>query len=276
MSVERPWALVTGASSGIGREFAVLLAERGYDLVLSARRGDRLNELAGELKQQHGANSRVITADLSTPRGPEKLMAAVEMANIPVEVLINNAGLGHYGEFIDQTVDQIDEVMTVNMRSATLLAHTFADRMKRQGGGHILWVGSFAGLQPVPRYAIYSATKTYAVALTYSLRYEFRKCGVKFSCLMPGFMETEFHEVSKHKKTKLMKWMTLDKTDVAKAGLKGMFGNKHVIIPGAFYKLNAWLGRVLPKRLVTALSAAVVKNKDHKPGEGPRLMREAA
>ncbi|MDX1963183.1 MAG: SDR family oxidoreductase [Pirellulales bacterium] len=260
MANNRPWALVTGASSGLGVEFARLLVTEGYNIILSARRRERLLQLCGELQQRGPCEVRVIPADLAYEGGSRQLCGAVDALQLPVELLINNAGFGVFGPFLQQSAQQIAEMIAVNVTSATQLARHFAEGMAQRGSGGILQVCSYAGVQPIPRYSVYSACKAYGIALTQGLRYEFRKQGVRASALAPGFMDTEFHEVAQHAKTRWMRMLTLDAKLVARAGLKGLAHNQLLITPGWAYTLNNFAARLLPRSWGAAISARVVKN----------------
>jgi uncharacterized protein len=253
-------ALVTGASSGLGVEFARLLAARGIDLVISARRRDRLESLADEIRKAHGIEVVVLPADLSIPDGPRQLFDAVQAAGLRIDILINNAGFGYFGPFVEQSTSEINEMIAVNVSALTTLTRLFCETMTQQGGGHILQVSSFAALQPIPRYSIYSAAKQYVITLTQSLRYELRKANVNISVVAPGFMPTEFHDVAEHKKSALMKLLTVPSNYVARKAINGMFKRRLLITPGIIYQINRGLLRLTPRRLATAISAAVVKS----------------
>ncbi len=260
MDAARQRALVTGASSGLGVEFARLLAARGINLVISARRRDRLEALAGELRQAHGIEVVVQPADLSTWEGAQQLFDAIQAAGLRIDILINNAGFGYFGPFLEQSLEQINEMIAVNISALTTLTRLFAEIMSRQHYGHILQVSSFAALQPIPRYSIYSAAKEYVITLTQSLRYELRKTNVSISVVAPGFMPTEFHDVAHHKKSFLMKLLTIPSDYVARKAIAGMFKRKMLITPGVVYQINRLLLRLTPRRWASAISAAVVKS----------------
>jgi len=243
----------------LGTEFARLLAAQGYDLILSARRRERLVQLRGKLQAVAPCDVQLVIADLADPDGAEKLCSAVDALDHPLDLLINNAGFGYYGPFLEQTPHEIDNMLTVNIRSATVLLRHYAAQMAARHSGGILQVSSYAGLQPTPRYSVYSAAKAYGIALIQSLRYEFRKQNVRASVLAPGFMNTEFHAVARHAKTRLMRWLTLDAAAVAAAGLAGVARNRLIITPGWMYKLNNLAASFLPRSVGSSISAAVVK-----------------
>ncbi len=255
-----PRALITGASSGLGVEFARALAQRGHSLIVTARRRERLETLAAELEKKYAVAVTVVPADLSVPGGPQQLFDAVQAAGLRVDILVNNAGFGYFGPFLGQSLEQIGEMLWVNVSALTTLTRLFAQAMKEQGGGHILQVSSYAALQPIPRYCVYSAAKAYVVALAQTLRYELRKSNVRVSVVAPGFMPTEFHDVARHEKSKLMKMMTYPAAFMAERAISGMFKNKLLITPGLMYHMNNWALRLLPRSAASALSAAVVRS----------------
>jgi uncharacterized protein len=216
--------------------------------------------LASELREAHGIEVAVIPADLSTVAGPQRLFDAVQAAGLRIDILINNAGFGYFGAFLEQSLEEIHEMIAVNVSSLTTLTRLYCDAMKRQGGGHILQVSSFAALQPIPRYSIYSAAKQYVITLTQSLRYELRKANVNITVVAPGFMPTEFHDVAEHKKSKLMKLLTVPSDFVARKAINGMFKRKLLITPGLAYQISRGLLRLTPRGMASAISAAVVKS----------------
>lgn len=260
-------ALVTGASSGIGAEFARRLAARGIDLVLTARREERLAELATELTDptknsaKNSANISVtaIAADLNLSNGPERLLAELESRGLAPTVLINNAGFGYFGKFLEQPADEIEAMIQVNVRAATLLAHRLGHAMARRKRGAILNVASFAALAPIPRYAVYSGAKAYLVAWSQALAHELKKSNVRVSVLCPGFTRTEFHDVARHEKSSLMRRTELTPEYVARIGIRGLERGQTVIVPGLWYRLNALLMRLLPAKAAAALSARSVR-----------------
>jgi short-subunit dehydrogenase len=256
-------ALVTGASSGIGAEFARQLATRGINLVLTARREERLSQLAAELTDSARYPAKisvtVIAADLNQPAGPDGLLTELERRGLAPTVLINNAGFGYFGKFLDQPAEEIEAMIQVNVRAATLLAHRLGHAMARRKRGAILNVASFAALAPIPRYAVYSGAKAYLVAWSQALAHELKKSHVRVSVLCPGFTRTEFHDVARHEKSSLMQRTELTPEYVARIGLRGLERGQTVIVPGMWYRLNALLIRLLPARAAVAMSARSVR-----------------
>ena len=256
METPRQRALVTGASSGLGVELAKVLAQHGIDLVLAARRLDRLDALAAQLRSDHGIDVVAFRIDLSSADGPQQLFDQVQSAGLRIDILVNNAGMGHFGPFLKQSLAQIQEMIAVDVVAVTTLTRLFAEKMKQQGGGHILLVSSFAALAPIPRYSIYSAAKAFLIAFVQALGHEWKHSGVHLSAVVPGFMWTEFHDVAHHQRTSLMKLTTLPVHYTARKAINGMFRGKLLITPGLFYQFAGVILRLSPRRMVSALSRA--------------------
>jgi len=254
-------ALVTGASSGMGVDFAWLLAERGCDLILTARRADRLERLREELIAAHDIRVQVIATDLSTADGAQRLFRQTQTLGLHVDVLINNAGFGIFGDFLEQTPAEIDSMLQVNIAALTTLTRLFAEQMAHNGEGFILQNSSYAGLQPIPGYSVYSGAKAYVVAFAQAIRHELQARGVHISVMCPGFAATEFHDVAGHVKTSTMRFLTLPPRAIATAGINGLLRKKFLITPGWMYRLNNLALRFLPKTWAAAISAKIVKQR---------------
>jgi len=254
----RDLALVTGASSGIGAAFARVLAAKGWDLAITARRGDRLERLREELCAEHRVEVNVIERDLAAPDGAESLLARCRDLGRPVTMLVNNAGLGCYGPMVESALEPIRLQLQVNLVCLTELARLFGADMARRGRGYLLNVSSMAGLMPLPRYAVYSATKAYVLSLSQTMRYELRRSGVQVSVLCPGVVDTEFFHAAGHPPGFWMRQMTLCAAHVARAGVAGVLRGKPVIVPGVVYKAGALLARVLSPGLASAFMDAIV------------------
>jgi short-subunit dehydrogenase len=259
MQQGRELALVTGASSGIGAELARQLAAKGADLVLTARRRDRLEALANELTAKHAIQASVIENDLNTPAGADRLVDELDAKRLQPTVLINNAGFGYFDQFVEQSRDDIEALLQVNVRALTILCRRVGESMAERGSGAILNVSSFAALAPIPRYAVYSGAKAYVIAFSQAIRHELSRRGVKVCVLCPGFTKTEFHDVSRHEKSSLMRATELTPEQVARAGLRGLARNKFLIVPGWWYKLNSLTAGLLPRGVMSAISADMVK-----------------
>jgi len=258
MDATKQRALITGASSGLGMEIARVLAARGIDLAIAARRRDKLETLADELRRDHHIDVAVFSADFAQVDAAQHLFDEVRAAGLRIDILVNNAGLGFFGPFLGQSISQIQEMIAVDVASVMVLTRLFARAMNDQGGGHILQVSSFAALQPIPRYSIYSGAKAFLIASAQALRHELRKTSVRISVVAPGFMLTEFHNTAHHERTFLMKLTNLPVHYTARKAVAGMFCGKLLITPGIFYQINGVLVRFLPRRFASALSALSV------------------
>ena len=256
----RARALVTGASSGIGAELAKALARRKIPLVLTARRLDRLEQLRAELIERHGVEVDVIDHDLNDPHGGETLCEELERRGLQISILINNAGFGWYGDFIQQEPREIESLLHVNVIALTALTRQLTPAMVQRGWGRVLNVASMIAFTPSARMAMYSASKAYVLALSQSLDMELRPRGVRVSVLCPGFTETEFNDVADWPQTGLMKVLTLKAPHVAEAGIAGLFRGKRVIVPGWHYKLTAFIVRFLPRSIMLRLAAWTVRS----------------
>jgi hypothetical protein len=247
-------ALVTGASSGLGTDFARQLAAAGAHLVLVARREDRLQELAAGLRQEHGVDVRVIAMDLSTPEAGEKLEAQLAAEGLDVDILVNNAGFGVYGPFVGIPWERERQMLELDIVTLTDLTKRFVRGMVERDRGWILQVASIGAYQPSPTYATYSAAKAYVLSFGEALAYELRKTNVKVSVLSPGVTKTEFLEVSGQKPTLYQRAMMMTSEDVVRAGLKALHRGKPSLIPGLGNFLAAWSLRFTPRRLVPAIA----------------------
>ncbi len=256
MTNERPLALVTGASSGIGAEIARELAARQHDLVLVARRAEKLKQLAGELERTHGASITVTPADLSRPGAAQALWATIQQTERDVDVLVNNAGIGVLGALARADVDTTRDMVRLNMELLTTLTQLALPGMVQRRRGRILNVGSLAGFQPAgPGMAVYYATKSYVLSLTRALVVELRGSGVTVTALCPGPTRTEFDEVSGAARTRLFRWSPLsDARDVAVEGVRGMLSGRTTVVPGWFNRVLALGGELPPRALATAVN----------------------
>lgn len=245
--VMAPWtrALVTGASSGIGREFARQLAAAGTELVIVARTEDRLQELADELS----VACEVLVADLSDAADLARVESRLTDASSPIDLLVNNAGFGYQGVFHELDVDREADVVEVNVVAVLRLAHAAAGSMVSAGRGGILNVSSMAGFTATPGTATYAATKAFVTSFSEALRTELSPQGVNVSALCPGFTRTEFQERADYDASSVpaAAWQT--PAEVAAAGLQGVDRNRAVVVPGALNKVGASVINALPGSL---------------------------
>ncbi len=258
MRLEGCHALITGASAGIGREFARQLCDRAATLVLVARRKERLEELRAELL---GRNPRleieIRPADLSQAAAVEELIAWAAARKPAIDLLVNNAGLGDLGAFASSDPARVDQIMAVNMVALTRLTRGLLPAMIEQKRGAILQVSSSAGFLPMANFAVYAATKAYVTSFSEALRSELRETGVGVTALCPGPVRTEFSEVARRGGRGTVPGSGLAYVSVEKvvaAGLRGIEQNRAIVIPGALMKLGMTLVRLTPAPLLRLAS----------------------
>ncbi len=247
--------LITGASSGIGRELARLFAADGSRLVLVARQQDKLAELAAELAGKHQTQAQLIPADLSRPGSAGEVADALAQRHVDVDVLVNNAGFGAHGTVAGIGADRQADVINVNVVALTQLTALLLPAMLERRRGAILNVASTAAFQPGPHQAVYCATKSYVLSFTEALAEETRGSGVRVSCLAPGATDTGFAAQAGLTGTRLFRFGAMDAARVARAGHRGLRRGKTLIIPGAGNRILAFTTRLTPRALVTRIVA---------------------
>ncbi len=249
----RQTALITGASGGIGLELARIFAANGYDLVLVARSGGKLEELAGELRTRHGIEVRVIASDLARPESPEELARELETAGVTVDVLVNNAGFATFGPFIAADLHAELEELQLNVVTLTHLTKKLLPGMVARRRGGVLNVASTAAFQPGPFMAIYYATKAYVLSFSEAVAAELEGTGVTISVLCPGPTATGFTARAGLEGTSIvagpLKVMTA--AEVARVGYEGFREGKTIVIPGALNKIVAQGVRFMPRSWTT-------------------------
>lgn len=248
------WALVTGASSGLGVDFARELASRGANLIVVARRWDRLRVLAGELKVNHPVEVDVEALDLAAPDAAAVLFQRLEQRGRLVEILVNNAGFGVYGHFLDNPWNRERDMIQVDAIAPAHLTRLFAAKMVKRGFGRILQVASTAAYQPVPTYAVYGACKAFLLSFSLALSYELRGSGVTCTVVSPGVTDTEFQDVAGHAYNRYMRWTRMKSADVARIGIDAMLSGQTSVVPGLHNAVLMASQRFAPRRLVTALA----------------------
>src|SRR5262249_50783961 len=239
-----------GASAGIGAEFARALARQGMSCVLTARREDRLRALAAELEQQHHVGTRVVPVDLADPRGADQLVDAIK--DLPIDVFINNAGLGYAGRFDKQDSERLRTLVQVNCVAPVVLANHLLPGMVARGRGAMIVSGSIAGRQPLPRHAIYSASKAFDLYFGEALWSELRGTGVDVLVLEPGPTESEFREVAGE-----IREVGVPAADVVALALNRL-GEQPSVIDGWFNWLRANSLRLVPRSVTTLVAEQVV------------------
>jgi short-subunit dehydrogenase len=259
----RPRGLVTGASAGIGAAFARELAERGCDLVLTARREDRLLALANELRMKYDIDAQVLTADLAQPDACAKIVGELDRRALRVDILVNNAGYGVPGSFIANEWQTHEDFIRVLMTAPTELSHRLLPAMRKRGYGRIVNVASLAGLVPgTPGHTLYAAAKAYLITFSQSLGLENRARGVNVCALCPGFTYSEFHDVTgaREKVSKMPRWMWMDADRVVREGLDAVERGAIVYVPGRINRTLRRLFKLLPDRLALRVIARRAKH----------------
>ena len=247
----RPVTLITGASAGLGAEFARQCSARGEALVLLARRRDRLEAL----KAQLGGEVHVFAADLALPGAARDLVAQMEGQGLAITTLINNAGFGLAGRFDAQPAERQSEMIALNVLALTELCRAVLPAMLARRSGGILNVASTAAFQPGPNMAVYYATKAFVLSLTEALHQEAKGKGVRISALCPGPVETEFFDVANVHG--MLRKMAADAPSVVRAGLRGLDRNKAVVVPGLGNKALSQGHRFVPRALMRRVMARI-------------------
>jgi uncharacterized protein len=256
--VNGKWALVTGASSGLGIEFATLLAERNANLVLAARRIKPMESLAEQLRQTHRVKVVVEEIDLSVAGAGAELKSRLDQRGIVVEVLVNNAGLGLYGDFLDQPLPKTLGMLNLNMLAVTELTHVFATDMVKRRSGHILLVASLLGYQATPGYAAYAASKGYVLLFGEALHAELKPHGVNVTVLSPGATSTSFGEAAGQKDTVPLRMLMMEARPAARTGLLAMLRHRSSVVAGTLNKLVVFIFRFAPRQMQRAVMQRVM------------------
>ncbi len=243
-------ALITGASAGLGREFARLAASDGHDVVLVARRKERLQELAAELERAHGVRSLVIDADLGDRSAARTIVEHLDAAGVVVDFLINNAGFGSHGPYAEADFARQSEMVDVNVRALMELCHRLLPGMLARRSGRILNVASLAGFVPGPYMATYYATKAFVLSFTEALAAELRGTGVTATASCPGPVATEFGAVANSDRSNLFRAGGAAAVSVAKHGYRAMLAGKVVAVPGFMNWLTTLIVRLAPRAAV--------------------------
>ncbi|MFI5323636.1 MAG: SDR family NAD(P)-dependent oxidoreductase [Thermodesulfobacteriota bacterium] len=249
--------LITGASSGIGLELARLFAADNSNLVLVARREDRLRALADELKSEFGVDVFILPKDLSQKNAPKEIFDTLGKEGIQIDVVVNNAGFGSRGSVADLDTDMQIDMIQVNAVALTHLTRLFLPGIIERGRGGILNVGSLAGFQPGPNLAVYYATKAYVLSFTEALAEEIKNPNIKITCLAPGPVRTEFGSKSELDDSLLFKLSLMDVEPVVKTGYEGFRNGKVIVIPGYKQKIILFLLRFTPRFLVRKIAKAL-------------------
>ena len=257
---DKKWALVTGASGGLGVELARQLAERGNNLVLAARSEAQMQQLAGELREHHGVDIIVEPIDLSVLGSASVLRDRLDSHGIDIDILVNNAGFGLKSAFVEQDPERLGAMLHLDIVTLTELSHIYGRRMAARAAGHILLVGSMAAFQPIPLMAAYAAAKAYVLSFGEALHVELAPY-VVVTVLSPGLMATGFNEASGYETPASLKRMELLPTKVATIGLDALFAGKSGTIAGKLNKMMAFSSRLLPRHFAAKSSYGMDQKK---------------
>ncbi len=255
-------ALITGASGGIGYEFAKLFAQDNYHLVLIARNEQKLQQIAEEFRQKFRIEVKIIVKDLSNPTAPAEIFTELQQAAITVDVLVNNAGFATYGFFNEIDLNTELQLLQVNILCLTHLTKLFLKDMVKQGRGKILNVASTAAFQPGPLMAVYYASKAYVLSFSEAIANELEGTGVSVTALCPGPTASGFQERAAMEDSKLVSGQKImDAATVAKIGYQALFANQTVVVPGIKNKILSETVRFTPRKLVTKLVRSMQESK---------------
>jgi short-subunit dehydrogenase len=253
-------ALVTGASSGMGVDFARRLAQRGANLVLVARRRDALEAVANEMRNSYGVEVRVRPADLSDASSRDRLYGEPEEEGSNVDMLLNNAGFGLFGRFVESDWERVNQMLQVDMVALSHLTRLFTPGMIRRRWGRILLIASTGAFQSSPTYASYSAAKSYVLSLGVALNHELRGTGVSCTVACPGVTATEFFQVSGQRQTLYQRMTIMPSPKVANLALKGLFAQRPLVVIGRLNAFMALSTRFIPRTWSAALAYRLMKN----------------
>lgn len=243
--MSQPLALITGASSGLGADFAREFAARGYDLFVTARRTDRLESLKQEIESTHRNRVYLLSADLGAPEGAQEILDELKKQELRVHTLINNAGMARHAAFVDR--DDWDQTIQVNVTSLVNLTNALLPDMFAQKAGQILNVSSIAAFQAMPWMSIYAASKAFVLSFTEGLAEELKGRNIKISCLCPGGIRTEFSQASDIDETKYPDFVFMESVDVVREAIKALERNELIYVPGAINKASIAASKFLPR-----------------------------
>lgn len=255
-------ALVTGASSGIGKAFAALLAQKGYAVVLTARRADRLEALAAELTQKYGVATHAIAADLAQRDASQQIVETLASRNLKVDVLVNNAGYGQPGSYVDVPWADHERFMQVMVTAVLDLTYRLLPGMIERGWGRIINIASVAGMVPSPAgHTLYGASKAFLIRASEALASENMPKGVNVTAVCPGFTWSEFHDVTgtRDRMNEMPKFVWLKADDVAREGYAAVMKGQPVVVNGRLYRFLVWLNGAMPRSIAGWVSGRAGK-----------------
>lgn len=251
--------LITGASSGIGLELSRVFARNSYDLVLVARSLERMTELAAELNRNFGCRVHIVPVDLSEHGASLAVYQEVQRLGVDINVLVNNAGVGLYGEFEQQDWKSLDRMITLNIHSLTHLTHLFLPAMKLRSAGRIIQIASTAAFQPGPTMAVYYATKSYVLSFSSALQHELKGTGITVTTICPGPTRSGFQDNAEMGGSRLFSMMAIPGSDVvAEFTYKMAMKGKTVAIHGWLNRVMAFLTRIMPRWILMSVAKSIM------------------
>jgi short-subunit dehydrogenase len=257
-------ALITGASSGIGYEIAKLFAKEGHHLVIVSRDEEALTLAAEEFKRLGANNVTIIARDLSVSGAPARVYEQIQLMNLSVDYLVNDAGVGQHGLFVETSIERDIEIIQLNIVALVHLTKLFLKDMIARGSGRILQLASVASYAPTPLLAVYSATKAFVLSLTDSLINELKDTNVTVTALIPGPTDTDFFNKAKAENTKAAQGKMADPADVAKAGYDALMEGAHHVVTGGGAKMRVAINSILPNEAVSAMARKEMEEEEKK------------
>ncbi len=259
--MKKKLALITGASSGLGTDFARILAAQNHNLFITARRLERLELLKKEIEQKHNVQVFVFAADLGDPEGAKKILDEIKKQKMEVDVLINSAGYGTRASLLDKKPADWEKMIQVNANSLVALSLGVLPAMVKNKSGKILNVSSTGAFQATPYFSVYAATKSFVLNFSEGLRKElkFQKVNIKVTCLCPGPTRTEFATVAGADNINAPDLFWMESEDVVKIALNSLEKNKSLCIPGATNKLHACTAKLMPRKFITHMLGMINK-----------------
>lgn len=254
------WALVTGASSGLGVDFAKELAKRGANLILVARRQDKLETVQADITATYGVEVDVVVMDLAERDAPKRLYEQLRAAGKQVDILVNNAGFGAFGDFLAIDWDKERAMLDLDIITVVQMSKLFAKDMVARGYGRLLQIASTGGFQPTPLYASYSAAKSFVLYWSNAISFELRETGVSNTVISPGITRTEFLQVTGQTMTRYQRLTLMESSEVARIGIDAMLRGQASIVPGLVNRLTAWSTRFMPYQLSAWIAKQLMKN----------------
>lgn len=254
------WALVTGASSGLGLEFADLLAAQKVNLVLAARRREPMEKLASTLRRQYGVEVLVEAIDLASPGAASRLKSSLDARSVAIDILLNNAGYGLHGDFLETPIERTADMIQLDITALTELTYLFGRDMATRGSGHILLLASLLAFQAVPGYAVYAAAKAYVLALGEALHDELGPHGVIVTTLCPGHTATGFDAAAGATASALLRPLTMQPRPVAASGIRALLQGKAMVVAGLANKIAAFSNRLMPRSMQRATMKRIMRS----------------